>query len=442
MLIMDLALNNGQVFYKGKLRKLNIGVAKGKIKKISKKAVSAKNEIDCRGKVVLPGAIDVHVHFRDFNEKYKADWQSESKAALHGGVTTVMDMPNNKNFTTTTKQRLLRKIKHIEKNSLVNFGVYFGLGEGNLGKLRSVKGKCCGYKLYMCETTGDLLLADSDLQENAFKAVAKTGKILVTHAESQGILDLFRAVFPDADNAGKYSKRRPDVAEAFGVAVATDFADFYGTKLHLTHLSSAQGVKIAGYAKKRKVKVSCDTTHTYLFLTEKDTARKKGFAKVNPAPKSEQDRKGLWKAVRKGGIDCIATDHAPHTIREKKKKFSEAPAGLPSLDFYLPMLLNEVNKGKLSLKRVVELCCGNPARIFGVKGKGDIRKGFDADLVIVDMKKKQKITRGKLFTKPKWSPYGGMKLKGAVEKTIVNGKIVFDGKKFDTRFKGKMVLTK
>lgn len=438
---MDLALNNGQLFYKGRLQKLNLGIADGKIKTISKKTVSAKKQIDCRGKAVLPGCIDVHVHMRDFNEKHKGTWLSESKAALHGGITTVFDMPNNKDFTTINKKNLLKKTRHAKKNSLVNFGIWFGIHRNNIKKLNSVKKSCVGYKLYMCKTTGDLMVDAPKTQGKAFKAVARTGKVLIAHPEDEEIIRFFTRFYKYFEKPIAHAYSRPNIAEAEAAKDALGMAKKFKTRLQLTHISARETAKLVRKAKKRSRRISCDTALHYLFMDDSYLNKKKGFAKMNCPLRSKKDVKAMWNAIRNGTADYITTDHAPHTIKEKKQGIWKVPAGVPGLDFYLPLLLDAASKGKISLRKIVQLCCENPAKLFCLD-KGAIKKGLDADLVVVDMRKKQKVTRGKLFTKAGWSPYEGMMLKGAVEATIVNGNLVFGEGRFNTRFKGKVVLSK
>jgi len=391
---MDLVLKNGEVFSGGELKRLNIGIEKGKIAALSAEKISGSSEIDCSGKVILPGLIDPHVHFRTPGLEHKEDWETGSKAALHGGVTTVLDMPNTKPPTLSV-ELLDEKRKIVEKDSLVNFGFHFGAAVDNIEEIKKAK-NIASVKIFMNLSTGRMLIEDREKLRDIFAAA----KRVAVHAEKE------------------------KVKEAMELAKET------GTELYLCHISLAEELEMIG-----NENVFVEVTPHHLFLTENDS--KNAFYKMIPNLKSENDQTALWNAVNSGRVNSIGTDHAPHTVEEKES--DEPPAGVPGIETMLPLLLNAVNEGKLKLEKIVELCCENPAKIFGIKNKGVIKEGFDADLAIVDLNKGWVVENEKLFTKCGWSPFNGKGLKGFVDSTIVEGIVKFENGKIVSNKRGREV---
>jgi len=400
-------LFGGQAFAEGELQAVEIGFDE-KIRAIG--ADLAGERIDCSGKIILPAMIDVHVHFRDFDQAHKEDWQTGSRAAIKGGVATVMEMPNTEPPTITLE--MIRKKRALAEKSLVNFGLYGGIVEGNIERIEELAQEVDAFKLYMGETTGGLHITDSKLQARIFKIVAQTGKILTAHAQRGGRYDR---------DAKKITE-----AEAYDLERAIDMAVRYDTKLHLAHVTTLKGVEMIVKARKDGIDVTCETCPHYLFFTQEDFEKRGAFLKVNPPLASEEDREFLWEeAIPKGFIDMIASDHAPHTLEEKTSK---APAGVPGVETTLPLLLDAVNHKKLTLAKLLELCCVNPARRFGFAKKGKIAPDNDADFVIIDMSLRKEVEREELATKCGWSPYEGFLIKGWPVMTIVKGKIyTFEG---------------
>ncbi|MFH0875789.1 MAG: dihydroorotase family protein [archaeon] len=402
----------------GKKGFFDILIEKGTIKKISEKIdINCDKIIEANGNCALPGAIDVHVHMREPGYDYKEDWTSGSLAALNGGVTTVLDMPNNKE-PIITKELLLKKIEIAKKKSKVNFGLYYGLSEKNLGKLHEVADLVYGYKLIMEQTTGDLCLRDRKLQEQAFAEIANIGKIIIVHAEDPIINEKAKERCKGRTDHLVHADSRPNESEESAIRFCIDMAKKYGTKTHITHLSTKEGLELIKNAKKEGVDITCDTTHSYLFLTRDDLLEKGAFAKMNPPLRSHEDVAALWKGLNDGTIDMIATDHAPHTIADKYVDFFNAPNGLPHLDLYYPMLLDAVNKGIITLEKLIKLTAENPAKRFGFPKKGKIEVGYDADIVIANMNKTFIVTKERLKTKCGWSVFEKRKMKGTVVKCL------------------------
>ncbi len=415
-------LKGATVFTDNILKKRDIGIAGEKIAKIEKNLNG--DEIDCTGLLILPGAIDIHVHFRDFSEKHKEDWYSGSRAAAKGGTTTVLDMVNNSS-PVTTYERLVKK-KRLAKKSIINYGLYFGLGHENLDSLDKVAKKVCGFKLHMCKTTGDLLLTDPALQKKAFEAVKKTKKTIVIHAEDQKTLDNAANIHRKRTDHLAHADSRPRLAESKAVSYAITCAKQSGAKTHLTHISTRLALTRIRKAKQTGIDLTCDTTPTYMYFTRDNLEKMGAYCKMNPPVRTKEDLDSVWESVKYGIIDIISTDHAPHTIEEKNNDFKTAPAGIPGVEMRLPLLLDAVNNNRLTLETLVKTCCTNPAKRFNLKGRGEIKTGNYADLVAVNMDLRKEVTRQDQVTKCGWSPYEGMSLKGWPIKTFVNGNLVYN----------------
>jgi dihydroorotase len=395
-------LTNGQVWTGSHLQQAEIAFDE-KIRCIGEKRDG--KPIDCTGKVILPGAIDVHVHFRDFNQNYKEDWQSGSRAAVRGGVTTVFDMPNNDPPAITVK--LLQEKRRRANGSFVNGKIYGGLSPENVEQIHEIAKVVDAFKLYLGETTGEMIIRDRVLQREIVHRVAETGKVLSVHAQRGGLS-------PEAITSH----------EAEDLEYAIDLAAPTKAKLHLAHVTTQAGVQIILAAKRRGVDVTFETCPQYLFFAAEDRAKRGAFMKVNPPVATVADQAYLWEALRAGQIDMIATDHAPHTIAEKNSSIEKAPSGLPGVEFVFPLLLDAVNTGKLSLATLVDIMCTRPAERFGLP-KGEIKVGLDADLTVLDMSRQKKIVRSAVASKCGWSPYEGMTLQGWPVMTFVQGRLQF-----------------
>jgi len=416
-----LALNNGKAFINGKLIKTNILIEQGKIITLSKKPFTAFKELDCKGKIILPGAIDVHVHFRTPGFENKEDWFSGSLSALHGGVTTVMDMPNT-NPPIITFKNFENKKKLIAKNAIVNFDIYMAATNNNLNEIKKVK-NLRGVKLYYGSTTGNIILNEEDKIIELFKLAKKKNFVVVAHAEDENEIRLNSKKFAKEKNSNVHPKIRSEEAEAKAIKNLLKLQEKIGNRLHIAHVSSEKGLELIKKAKKRKNgnKITCETTPNYLFLDSSKYSKLKNLMKCNPAIKSIKHRKALFNGLKNKTIDIISTDHAPHELKEKNKTYWNSPSGIPGIETMLPLLINSVNKKEISLKRIVELVSEKPSKIFNWKNKGFIKKGFSADLLIIDMKKSFIIKNEELFTKAQYSPFNRQRIKGVIETTILRG---------------------
>ncbi|MFC1690689.1 dihydroorotase family protein [Nanoarchaeota archaeon] len=389
----NILIQNCRIPKNGKLTETDILIKNGKIAKIAKSIKTSKQnkakKIDAKNNIVLPGIIDSHVHFRDPGLTHKGNWLTESRAAAAGGITSVIDMPNTIPPTFTVKE--LNKKRKAAKKSIVNYGLYIGTNGKNSAEIKKAK-NIAGLKVYMNETTGNLKL-DNGLKE-VFNTLNKN-KLVAVHAEGNSV-----------KKAIKLSKKN---------------------RLYLCHISKASEliiIKKAKKQKKHKNKIFVEVTPHHLFLTK---SQQNKFNIMKPELRTKTDQNALWKAINSGLVDTIATDHAPHTKAEKKKPGKTY--GVPGVQTSLQLMLDAVNKKKLSLAKLQELMCENPAKIFNIKNKGKIKKGYDADLVIVDINKKNTITNSKILYKCKWTPYNGKKVKGAVITTLIKGNMVYNDNK-------------
>lgn len=395
MTVNNLFIGNGMVYVNGKLVRKNILIENGKIAKITNAKIEADEKINADGLLVLPGSIDPHVHFREPGLTHKEDFRTGSYAAVAGGATCVLDMPNTKP-PTLTKQLLKEKTELAKSKSVVNCGFHFGSSSENLAEIKKAKG-IASVKIFMDATTGNMLIQD----DNVITKIIGLSHLSAIHAEGRS------------------------------VRKAINIAHSLGKKIYLCHISTESEM---GYVKQnRKANVFVEVTPHHLFLTESEQSK---LIKMMPSLKNESDRRTLWDSLNDGTIDTIGSDHAPHTIEEKE---AGDVYGVPGVETRLPLMLDAVNKRRISLERVVETVCENPAKIFRIRHKGFIKEGYDADLMIIDMKLAKKVRNDKLFTKCGWSPFDGFKLRGWPVKTLVNGNVVFDNGEIYAENKGKVV---
>ncbi len=421
----DLIIKNARLMLPENVYKGSIAIENGKIVKIARNFQnnSADKILDAKENFLLPGVIDVHVHFRDFRQKNKEDWKTGSQAAAAGGVTTVLDMPNNDPPITTLK-RLQEKRKLAEKNSIVDFGFHFGASLNNEKEIRKIK-NVASVKFYLGSTTGNLLMDNDAKVAEYFEILAKKKIPATIHGEDEQMVQYYTKLVRKRKDILAYSDARPNICAAESVNKVLYFSKFSKNPVHFCHVSTCEEVDML---RKHHFKwISAEASPHHLLLSRKDFKKLGTFGKMNPPLRREKDRQELWRAIADNTIKIIATDHAPHTKEEKERgDIWAAPGGVPGVETSLPLMLNEVSVGRLFLLKLIKLMSENPATIFGIKNKGRIKEGYDADLVLVDMKKKKKIQNSELFTKCKWSPFDGKPVKGLPIKTFVRGNLVFD----------------
>jgi len=371
----------------------------------------AEERIDARGMLVLPGAIDAHVHFRDPGPNYKEDWASGSAAAAAGGVTSVIDQPNTVPRTQDTRS-FAEKLDIARHRSLVDFCL--NGGPGNIEELAFAGATAIG-EIFSYEHSDELL------QKILLKA-GQAGMLATLHAEDGLIIKEMTALLLDRHDAQVYSQARPAAAEARTIEKCLDWAN----RLHICHLSSAQGLELVAKAKIEGKKVTSEVAPHHLMLNIKDYEKQGSYLKMNPPLRNQADNDALWQGLRCGTIDILASDHAPHLPEEKSEDIWEAPAGVPGVETMLPMMLIAVKRNLISLERLVDAMASRPARIFGLASKGSIEAGKDADLVIVDPRSISQINADRLHSRADWTPFQG---RDAIfpQMTIVRGNVVYDG---------------
>lgn len=392
--------------------------------------LGAVEMIDARGSLVIPGVIDDQVHFREPGLTHKGDIASESRAAVAGGVTSYMDMPNV-NPATTTIELLEQKYARAAEVSLANYSFYMGATNKNTDEISRVDPRrVCGVKLFMGSSTGNMLVDQVD----ALEAVFKNSPVLIaTHCEEESIVraNMRAAIeeYGDAVPVAMHPVIRSAEACYASSAKAVELAHRYGSRLHVLHLSTARELDLFETKPLAQKRVTNEVCVHHLWFTDRDYQHKGNLIKWNPAIKSEADRQALRGAVISGRVDIVATDHAPHTQQEKAKPYIEAPSGGPFVQHSLTVMLEMVHQGVFTREKVVEVMCHRPAELFGIEKRGYLREGYFADIVIVNQEHRWRVSDSNILYKCGWSPIEGEEFHNRVSHTFVNGELVYcDGR--------------
>ena len=404
--------------------------------------------IDAKGLLLLPGAIDDQVHFRDPGLTHKGDIATESRAAIAGGVTSFMDMPNTVP-NTLTQQLLQDKYDIAAEKSMANYSFYMGVSNDNIDEVLKTDPKnVCGIKAFMGSSTGNMLVNNELTLQRLFQ---EAPCLIATHCEDEDTIrrnmEIFKAKYGDDAPASVHPLIRSEEACYKTSSYAAELASKYGTQLHILHLSTAKEIQLFNNNIPLKdKKITAETCLHYLLFDDRDYETKKTFLKCNPAVKTENDKLALIQACIDNHIDILATDHAPHTFEEKNKPYFSAPSGGTSVQHLLLGALElaikeqkSTDKGRqtLTIEKVVELLSHNPAILFKINKRGFIREGYYADLVLVNPNKEQTISNNDVHYKCGWTAYEGMKLSCSVTHTFVNGELVYDNGKFKEDYRGK-----
>jgi len=444
LLTVDLVLRNAKIFHDEKIVKAGIAVERGKIVKIAKDAnlPSASIEIDCKEMLVIPGVIDAHVHLRDQELVYKEDFISGTSAAANGGVTSVLDMPNNKPVTMDVSS-LCSRMSLAKNKIVVNVG-FFSAFPSNLEEIPKIVFEgAMGFKLYMSEKIGGIDPSDNESLIAAFIEAEKMNVPVCLHAEDQSFLkSVHRKIEKNKEKSFEsYLKMHSPDAEVMAVEKAVKIAQKTKAKIHFCHISTAQSLRLIVAGKQSGLPVTCEVTPHHLLLSSVHLKDLGAFGLSNPPLRSEKDIHSLWNGVQAGEIDIFASDHAPHSLDEKKKsEIWQVSPGIVGLETMLPLMLTQINKGVLSIRKLVRMTSKEPARIFAVNKRGKISEGYSADLVVVNLKKEWRIDSSKFYSKAKFSPYEGWKVKGKPMKTFVNGHLVMDdGEVFVSSSQGQII---
>jgi dihydroorotase len=426
----DLVIRGGKVVSADCVIDASVAIDDGHIVAVGSETTMppARETLDARGLHVLPGAIDVHVHFRDPGYPHKEDWQTGTAAAAFGGVTTVFDMPNTIP-PTGTAAALADKHRLAGASAHVDFGLYGLLGEDTIEHVPSlIEGGVIGFKLYMGNTFGKIPSPSTGAMLEAFEAVARTGKRVSLHAETNSIMERRETRMRDAGRLDPLAHlaARPAVVAVEAVSRAAILAEWTGARIHILHISSAEELRPLSEAKARGVDITGETCPQYLFLSTADYARLGGIIRVNPPAREARNQAPLWGALADGTIDMIATDHAPHAPAEKTRNdIWTVDCGFPGVELQMPLMLTECNAGRFSLCDYVRWSAASPAKIFGLfPRKGVIQPGADADLALIDLRREWTVDDAGLQSHARITPWHGRRVQGLPVHTLVRGSFV------------------
>ena len=423
--MFDLVIKNTQIARPdGSRTDADLACLNGSIERIEGQITADATEtIDAQGHLLLPGVIDPQVHFREPGATHKEDLGSGSRAAVRGGVTSFLEMPNCRPATVDQIQ-MDWKLARAARTCVANFGFFIGATKDNLAALNNVH-PACGIKIFMGSSTGDLLVDDHESLDRIFSCGRR---LIAVHAEDEErIKQRTTEIIQPSDDPLPYSLhsevRDPETA-LIATCRAVELSEKYGRRLHILHLSTASEVD---YLRTNKpAQVSCEVIPNHLFLNTTDYQRLGSRAQMNPPIRDPGNASLLWQGLHDGVIDIIATDHAPHTLEEKSKPYPDSPAGMPGVETSLPLMLTHMKAGKCTLAEIQTWMSDGPARTYGIPNKGRIEEGFDADLVLVDLNHSHEVRDEEVFSRAGWSPYSGLQLSGWPLYTMVGGRVVFD----------------
>ena len=428
----SLIIKNGSCYIEGKLIKTDLGLSNNKIKKIGKIELNSSKVFDATDKIVLPGIIDTQVHFREPGSTDSEDLESGSRAAILGGVTSLFEMPNT-NPPTSNLIEFEKKLQLAKNRMHSNYAFYFGATPENteqLSQLKKLEG-CCGVKLFAGSSTGKLLV---DKESDIEKVISSSDRIVSIHSEDEEILKIRKKFIKDGDVQSHPEWRNAECAISSTRRVVK-IAERYNKRIHILHVSTKEEVDFLAMHKKN---ITFETTPQHLTMYAPDCYDKLGtYAQMNPPLRTKEHYDRLWAAIKNNIVDVLGSDHAPHLKINKDKKYPDSPSGMPGVQTIFPIMIDHVNNKKLSLEQLIKLLCENPCKIFGIKNKGFIKEGYDADFTIVDMNKEQVIKNEMIASKCGWTPFNNYKVKGFPVGTVVNGVLVMSDGKILSKAKGQ-----
>jgi dihydroorotase len=421
-----LLINEGERF-RGDLR-----IREDRIDRIAPRIEPLPGEtvIEADGRWLLPGMIDDQVHFREPGLTHKGDLASESRAAVAGGITSFLEMPNTKP-PTLGRDALLDKYRRAEGRCFANYGFYIGAANDNLAELLAVDpALACGVKIFMGASTGNMLVDDPRVLEAIF---ARVRLRLITHCEDTPRIEANLARLKALHPEGLAPEHHPLVRDRLACLASTEkavaLAKRHEARLHVLHISTADELALFEPGPLRGKRITAETCVHFLHFDDSDYPRLGNLIKCNPSIKSASDREALLAALAEGRLDVLATDHAPHTLEEKRQPYEQAPSGLPLVQHALQAALELVVAGRLRLERAVELLAHAPAELFGIEERGFLREGYFADLVLIDPEKPSEVRREELLYRCGWSPFEGRRFRCSVAATWVNGHLAYDGRR-------------
>ncbi|QXP72965.1 dihydroorotase [Tenacibaculum sp. AHE15PA] len=434
-------IKNANIVNENKVFKGDVLIEGNYIKEISVEISTTSNVevIDATGKYLIPGMIDDQVHFREPGLTHKANIATESKAAIAGGITSFIEMPNTVPQA-TTQQLLEDKFKIASKTSYANYSFMFGGTNDNLEELLKTNPRnVAGIKLFLGSSTGNMLVDNEAVLEKIFSS---TDMLISVHCEDEATIrkntEEYKAKYGDDIPLKYHPVIRSEEACYLSSSRAIELAKKTGARLHVFHLSTEKETHLfRNDIPLEEKKITAEVCIHHLWFTDKDYDKKGTHIKWNPAVKSQKDKDGLWKALLDDRIDVIATDHAPHTLQEKDNMYMKAPSGGPLVQHAIPAILEKVKEGVLSIEKAVEKMCHNPAKLFKVENRGFIKEGYFADLVLIDTNDNWTVTKENILYKCGWSPFEGVEFLHKITHTFVNGNLMFVNGVFDEETKGK-----
>jgi dihydroorotase len=431
-----LCLKNGHVMINDKLVYTNVYIQDEKISLVSDKNYDVEQTIDCKNLTILPGVIDSQVHFREPGLEGKETLASGMLAAVSGGVTSIFEMPNT-NPLTITPETIEDKLNRASKEAWSDYAFYLGgtmRTSKNLPEWEKLKG-VCGIKIFMGASTGDLMTATDEEVESV---VSNGGRVIAVHAEDQMIMmNNFESILGSSKDVSMHCKWRSPESCLSATTRVVNLARKHKRRVHILHITTREEME---FLSKNKDVASVELLANHLTLNAPECYENLGtLAQQNPPIREKHHQEALWHALNNNIVDIIASDHAPHTLEEKSAPYPKSPSGTPGVQTLVPIMLNHVNNGKLSLSKLVSLWSYGPERIHKISGKGRIEKSYDADFTIVDMNKEMIITNDQQRSKSKWTPYDGMKVKGWPTHTIVRGNVVMQDDDIISQPIGKII---
>jgi dihydroorotase len=444
---MRTLIANGIIINENKQFKGSLLIENGKIKDIIEGTVSMQeieyhNFIDAAGKIIMPGVIDDQVHFREPGLTHKAEISTESRAAIAGGITTFMEMPNT-DPQTTTQILLEDKFELASKKSLANYSFYIGATNDNLGELIKTNPlNVCGIKIFMGASTGNMLVDNHETLDKIFKLAPL---LVAVHCEDEETIksntEIFKNKYGEDVPITCHPNIRSEEACYKSSSFAAELAKKHNTRLHILHISTAKELSLFDNNSKLNEKlITAEVCVHHLWFDDSDYNLLGSKIKWNPAIKKATDKEALFKGLLENKLDVIATDHAPHTEEEKGRSYFNCPSGGPLVQHSLLAMLEFYHQGKISLEKIVEKMCHAPSDIFQIQDRGYIRKNYWADLVIVDLNHPEKVTKEHLYYKCKWSPFENYTFKSKINTTIVNGHIAYQDGTFDDSKRGMRLM--